>query len=96
MLLATPARASAAAHAQLTEQADPDGLTDGLQAVSLTSLHVPVGLHFAEALGQQVVIDNLPGAGSTLGAALVAKAVPDGYTLLDQRSRRPLHFAVVV
>ena len=36
----------------------------------------------SERLGKQVVIDNRSGAGSTLGTNIVAKATPDGYTLL--------------
>jgi putative tricarboxylic transport membrane protein len=35
-----------------------------------------------ELLGQQVVIDNRPGAGAILGTDLVSKAPPDGYTML--------------
>ena len=45
-----------------------------------------VGRILAQALtqhwGQTVVVDNRPGAGSTLGTAIAARAAPDGYTLL--------------
>jgi tripartite-type tricarboxylate transporter receptor subunit TctC len=37
---------------------------------------------FSEKLGQQVVVDNRPGAGATIGHGLGAKAAPDGYTIL--------------
>jgi tripartite-type tricarboxylate transporter receptor subunit TctC len=36
----------------------------------------------SEALGQTLVIDNRPGASSTIGTDMAAKAVPDGYTLV--------------
>jgi tripartite-type tricarboxylate transporter receptor subunit TctC len=36
----------------------------------------------AQHLGQQIVVDNRPGASTTLGTQLVAKSSPDGYTLL--------------
>ena len=36
----------------------------------------------SESLGQQIVIDNRPGAGSAIASEIVAKAVPDGHTLV--------------
>ena len=41
-----------------------------------------IGQKLSEAWGQAVLVDNRPGAGGALGAALVAKGTPDGYTLL--------------
>lgn len=52
----------------------PGGTTDVLARTLSEKLH--------ELWGQPVVVDNRPGAGSTIGAALVAKAPADGYTLL--------------
>jgi tripartite-type tricarboxylate transporter receptor subunit TctC len=41
-----------------------------------------VAKRLAEVLGQQIVIENVPGAGGMLGSARVVKAPPDGYTMV--------------
>ena len=59
---------------QLIVPYPPAGMTDVFAR--------PIGQKLSERLGQQVVIINRPGAGGTVGAAQVAKANPDGYTLI--------------
>ena len=52
----------------------PGGVTDVI-ARGLAAM-------LTESLGQQVVLDNRPGAAGTIGVGIAAKALPDGYTLL--------------
>jgi len=42
-----------------------------------------IGEYLSRALGQQIVIENKPGAGGMVGVETVAKSPPDGYTLLS-------------
>jgi tripartite-type tricarboxylate transporter receptor subunit TctC len=51
----------------------PGGSTDAVVRI--------IAPRLAERLGQQVLVDNRPGAGGNIGLSVVAKADPDGYTL---------------
>jgi tripartite-type tricarboxylate transporter receptor subunit TctC len=42
-----------------------------------------IGQKLTEAWGQPVIVDNRPGAGGNIGADIVAKSLPDGYTILE-------------
>ena len=61
----------------------PGGGTDILARVLANKL--------TEYLGQQVVVDNRAGAGTTIGIDMVAKSAPDGYTLLVSPSTLALN-----
>jgi tripartite-type tricarboxylate transporter receptor subunit TctC len=52
----------------------PGGFTDVVARI--------LGQKLSTAMGQQFIVENKPGAGSTIGTDFVAKAAPDGYTLV--------------
>src|SRR4051794_12635027 len=54
-----------------------------------------VGARMSEILGQQIVVENKPGAGSSIAADVVAHASNDGYTLLMATISQPINAAVV-
>jgi tripartite-type tricarboxylate transporter receptor subunit TctC len=41
-----------------------------------------LAVHLSQSLGKPVIVENRPGAGTTIGAGMVAKATPDGYTIM--------------
>lgn len=49
---------------------------------SVDTLARTIGPRLADALGQQIVVDNRPGGNGDIGMLIVAKAPPDGYTIL--------------
>ena len=66
-----------------TYPSHPVRLVVGFAAGSTTDILARLmGQWLSQRLGQQFVIENRPGAGGNIGAETVAKAVPDGYTLL--------------
>ena len=80
--VALAAVVSAAPHAQefptrpvrVVVPFSPGGAVDGPMRV--------IAQELGKRWGQQVVVENKPGAGATIGSEMVAKAAPDGYTLL--------------
>lgn len=53
-----------------------------------------LGPRMSELLGQQIIVDNRPGAGSSLASEMAAKSQPDGYTLVSIGSSHAVNAAL--
>ena len=94
-LAAVLCASSGAAQAQSTYPARPVRVIVGFPPGSGTDMIARfVGNKLTERLGQPVVTDNRPGANGIIAAELVAKAAPDGHTLLAMSISHTMNAAV--
>jgi tripartite-type tricarboxylate transporter receptor subunit TctC len=76
------AACSGAAHAQADYPSKPIRLVVGFAAGGISDvLARAIAAKFSQLVGQQMIVDNKPGAGTTIAGDLIAKSAPDGYTL---------------
>src|SRR5260221_4495163 len=73
---------SGAALAQTDSPSKPIRLVVGFAAGGISDvLARALAAKFSQLVGQQMIVDNKPGAGTTIAGELIAKSAPDGYTL---------------
>jgi tripartite-type tricarboxylate transporter receptor subunit TctC len=90
-LLLAMAWASGSAHAQADYPNKPVRLVVGFIPGSSADITARVvGSRMSQILGQQIVVETKPGAGSSLAAEYAARAPKDGYTLLIRTCRSTL------
>jgi tripartite-type tricarboxylate transporter receptor subunit TctC len=83
MVATTLLACSTASFAQQDYPNKPVRLVSGYAPGGTTSLvGRMIGARLSESLGQQFILDNRPGGGTLIGGEIVAKAPPDGYTLM--------------
>src|SRR5688572_29663119 len=82
LLLALCAAASTGLHAQGFPERPLRLVVPFPAAGAADVLARAMGQKLTEAWNQQIVVDNRPGAAAVIGSDLVAKAAPNGYTLL--------------
>ena len=107
LALAVVSVAALATHAQAATRAAPDGAAPAypVRPIRVIVPQAPggsndimaryIGGHLSERIGRQVVVDNRPGAEGMIGTELVARANPDGYTLLMASRAFTMNPAVV-
>jgi tripartite-type tricarboxylate transporter receptor subunit TctC len=83
LLAATPFLSDSRVHAQTAYPSKPIHIVVSVSAGgSIDTIARALGEALSQSLGQPVVIENRPGANGNIAAATVARAAPDGYTLL--------------
>ena len=94
LVLALPIVFSAAAHAQIYP-VKPVKLVVGFTPGGGVDINARLlASKLTELLGQQVIVDNRPGAGTNIASEFVARSAPDGYTLLINTAAVAINMAL--